>query len=169
MYQMLEQASYTATGYSLLWQPWLVSMFAGSDLLIFVSYLAIPIALLMFLRRRPELRYRGLVGLFAAFILLCGLTHFLAMVTLWFPIYPIVGVVKLATGLVSAVTAVVLFALVPKLARIPSPDQLQSVVSRLEEEAAAHRATLAELEEARADLERKVAERTGELTAAAIC
>lgn len=166
MQDMIEHASYMAHGYCLLWQPWLVTLWAGSDLLIFLSYLAIPIALVLFLRRRPDIRYRGLVSLFAAFILLCGLTHALSIVTLWFPIYPLVGVVKLMTGLVSAATAVVLFSLIPKLVKIPSPDQLQSAIERLEAEAAAHRATLDALEDSRADLERKVSERTSDLVAA---
>lgn len=166
MQAMIEHASYMAHGYCLLWQPWLVTLWAGSDLLIFISYMAIPLALLSVLRKRPDLKHRGLIALFAGFILLCGLTHALSIVTLWYPIYPFVGAVKLATGLVSAATAISLFRLVPALVAIPSPQKLNEVIGQLQAEATEHRETLEQLELAREKLELRVEERTAELTLA---
>ncbi len=150
---------YMPHGMCLLWQPWLVFLWAGSDLLIFLSYTAIPVALLTVLRRRKDIPYSGLVVLFASFILLCGLTHLMGIVTLWYPIYPWVGLLKLATGFVSAATAIVLFRLIPILVSLPSPAQLAETNRKLEAEARAHEETLAKLE----DL---VAARTEELHAA---
>lgn len=166
MQQLLEHAAYMPHGYCLFWQPWLVILFAGSDLLIALSYSAIPVALLMFLRRRPDIRYRGLVALFAAFILLCGITHVFSILTLWVPVYPLHGIAKLVTGLVSAITAVTLIALVPRLVRIPSPAQLEAANADLRREIAAHETTTRQLREIQADLERKVARRTADLEAA---
>jgi len=166
MQAMIEHASYMAHGYCLLWQPWLVTLWAGSDLLIFFSYLAIPVALVVFLRRRPDLQHRSLVFLFAAFILLCGLTHILSVVTLWYPIYPFVGVVKLATGLVSAATAITLFRLIPALTAIPSPQHLQEAIGQLQTEALEHTETMNALEKIRGELEIRVRRRTDELEAA---
>ena len=154
---------YMPHGMCLLWQPWLVVLWAGSDLLIFTAYMAIPLALLTVLKKRKEVPHAGLLALFAGFILLCGLTHLLSIVTLWYPIYPYVGMVKLATGLVSALTAIVLFRLVPTLIAFPSPRELEIVNRNLREEAAAHDASLVKLREARDGLEEKVAERTREL------
>lgn len=148
---------YMPHGMCLLWQPWLVLLWAGSDLLIFLSYSAIPIALLTVLRRRNDVPHRGLVMLFASFILLCGITHALSIVTLWIPIYPQLGVIKLATGLVSCVTAVVLFRLIPTLVALPSPKDMTAVNERLRGEVDAHKATLA-------SLEAKVEARTAELS-----
>lgn len=167
MFQALvETASYMAHGYCLLWQPWLVVLYAGSDILIFLAYSAIPLALLRFLRRRPDVRYGGLVALFAAFILLCGITHAISVLTLWVPLYPLHGAVKLVTGLVSATTAVVLFLLVPRLVAIPSPRQLEAAHARLRQEIDAHEETLNELRAAKLELEEKVAARTADLAAA---
>lgn len=166
MSAVLDSAAYMPHGYCLFWQPWLVALFAGSDLLIFLSYAAIPLALLIFLRQRPDIRYRHLVALFAAFILLCGLTHLISLTTLWVPVYPLHGAVKLVTGIVSMITAVALFRLVPSLVNIPSPQQLEQAHDRLRHEIAAHEATLAELREAQRDIEARIAERTAELTAA---
>lgn len=164
MQALFDYASYMPHGYCLYWQPWLVILYAGSDLLIFLAYSAIPIALLRFLRRRPDLRYRRLVALFAAFILLCGITHLISILTLWVPVYPLLGVVKLFTGIVSAITAIVLFSLIPRLVAIPSPSQLEEVNAQLRAEVAAHEKTLAKLQDAHRDLEAKVAQRTSELT-----
>ncbi len=152
----MDYGGYMPHGMCLLWEPWLVLLWAGSDLLIFLSYTAIPIALLRVLRQRTEVPHGGLVTLFASFILLCGLTHLLGIVTLWFPIYPWTGWVKLATGLVSMTTAVVLFRLIPDIIRLPSPAALASVNQSLQAEIAAHKATLA-------SLDHQVQERTREL------
>jgi two-component sensor histidine kinase len=159
MWDWLDSASYMAHGYCLLWEPWLVLLYAGSDALIFLAYALIPVALWRFLRLRPGLGYGHLVALFAAFILLCGLTHLISIVTLWYAVYALHGVAKLATAGVSLATAAVLFPLVPVIARIPSPGQLQEANARLTAEIAAHERTLAELEV-------RVEARTAELSAA---
>jgi len=147
MQSFIDIWQYMPHGMCLLWQPWLVALWAGSDLLIFLSYTAIPIALLSVLRRRTDIPFSGLVVLFASFILLCGLTHLMGIVTLWYPIYPWVGVLKLATGVVSAATAVVLFRLIPVLVALPSPSQLAQANEDLQREIEAHQATLASLED----------------------
>ncbi len=166
MQALIEYASYMPHGYCLFWQPWLVALHVGADLLIFLSYSLIPVALLMFLRRRPELRYRGLIALFAAFILLCGITHLVSIITLWVPIYPIQGILKLLTGAVSAITAATLFMLIPRLVAIPSPRQLEDANAELRREIAAHERTHDMLRNAQRGLETQVEERTQELTEA---
>ncbi len=150
---------YMPHGMCLLWKPWLVLLWAGSDLLIFLSYIAIPVAIFMVLRKRTEVPQAPLVALFGAFILLCGITHLFMIVTLWVPIYPFVGWVKLATGLVSTATAVMLFRLIPDIIRLPSPAALEVANRQLQGEVAAHQATLA-------SLDRQVRERTAELQVA---
>lgn len=159
MEHVIAFGDYMPHGMCLLWQPWLLILWAGSDLLIFLSYTAIPIALLRVLRKRDDMPQPMLVALFASFILLCGLTHFFGIVTLWYPIYPLVGVVKLATGIISAITAIVLFRMVPTLIALPSPGALAEANNRLRREIAAHEQTLA-------SLEAQVEQRTAELTRA---
>lgn len=160
-HHVIDYGEYMPHGMCLLWEPWLILLWAGSDLLIFLSYTAIPVALFMVLRRRTEVPQSALVVLFAAFILLCGITHLFMIVTLWVPIYPYVGVLKLATGLVSVATAVMLFRLIPDIVRLPSPASLETLNRGLHEEIAAHKATLASLDlqvrERTADLERATA------------
>ncbi len=156
-------SEYMPHGMCLLWEPWLLILWAGSDLLIVTAYFAIPFALVKVLVRRDDIKQRGLVLLFASFILLCGITHALSVVTLWVPIYPFVGMVKLATGIVSATTAVVLFKLVPTIVSLPSLNDMKQTNQQLKEEVAAHKETLDSLRQAKDDLELIVAERTAEL------
>jgi two-component sensor histidine kinase len=152
----MSYGDYMPHGMCLLWEPWLVALWAGSDLLIFLSYTAIPLALLTILRQRTEVPHAAIVALFASFIMLCGVTHLMGIVTLWYPIYPWVGGIKLATGLVSMTTAFVLFRMVPAIVRLPSPRELVAANEKLSAEIAAHRETLA-------SLDAQVRERTKEL------
>ena len=165
MWEWINSASYVAHGYCLLWEPWLVALYAGSDALIFLAYSLIPLALWQFLRLRPDLTegYNHLVILFAAFILLCGITHLISIVTLWYPVYAFHGFAKLATATVSLMTAAVLFPLVPVIAALPTPSALKASNASLAQEVSAHEATLAELRGIQAELEARVAARTAEL------
>lgn len=167
MWDWLTGIAYTAHGYCLSWDPWLISLHAGSDFLIFASYTAIPIAIWIFLKRRPGLEMKGLATFFAAFIFWCGLTHLMGLVTLWQPIYDVEALIKAATAAVSVATAVLIFRLIPQALAIPSPKELQLANGRLVAEASAHESTLAELRHIRADLEQRVTDRTQSLEEAA--
>jgi PAS domain S-box-containing protein len=162
VHDMIQDASYMAHGYCLLWKPWLVVLHAGSDLFIFAAYFAIPVAIWLFLRSRPDLELRPLAMLFAAFIFLCGLTHLIQVATLWWPIYETQALVKVVTAAVSVTTAIMIFPLVSTAVTIPSPHALQLVNQGLKREIAAHQQTLKRLQEARDELERRVGERTVE-------
>lgn len=165
MTSLFDSVSMMPHGYCLLWQPWLVALHAGPDLLITIAYFAIPFALLRVLALRPDLKaYRGLAWMFAAFILLCGVTHLLGLITLWLPIYGIQGLAKLVTAIVSLTTAVILYRLVPDIAALPAPTELAETNARLREEIEAHKATLRALEKTRNTLESDVAARTEELS-----
>lgn len=113
-------------GICLLWRPELLWTHAGSDTLIGLAYFSIPLALAAFVYRRPDVRFGWLVWMFVAFILLCGLTHFMAVWTLWRPDYGIEALFKMATAMVSAATAIALWPLLPKALAVPSTKMLQA-------------------------------------------
>lgn len=110
---------------------WLVVV---SDGLISLAYFSIPIPLFLITRKREDLLYKPLFLLFAAFILLCGMTHVMTMIGMWEPFYRIEGVLKLLTGLVSLATAVVLFIIYPRVLKIPSEALMDQTLEQLEEE-----------------------------------
>ncbi len=105
-----------------------------SDLLIVAAYLVIPTTLLLFVRRRRDLPFNWMFICFAIFILACGLTHVMEIITLWKPYYWISGIVKAITALASVPTAILLIRLVPSAVNIPGPAVLRAANEALIEQ-----------------------------------
>ena len=131
----------TPHGFCLLWQPGLIALHAASDIVTGLAYFSIPLALAYAARKRPDLVYAPVAWLFVAFILLCGATHFMGVATLWLPAYGLEALVMAATAVVSAITAAVLWRLMPRLLALPSPVQLREANAALRESQAHYRAS----------------------------
>jgi len=101
-----------------------IGLHAVSDLLIGLAYYSIPVALALLVRKRRDLAFSGMFWMFAGFILACGTTHFFSFAALWAPVYRLEGLVKLATALLSVLTAVVLWRSMPQILALPSPAQV---------------------------------------------
>ena len=113
--KLLSQNGFMPHGMCFQWQPEILWMHVIADLVVALAYFSIPLALALVLHRRRHVPFRGLIVLFALFILLCGLTHAVGIIVLWEPVYRLQGLIKLATAAVSIATAVVLFPLLPRL------------------------------------------------------
>ena len=124
---MFDFSRFTPHGFCLAWDPWLIWLMAGSDLLIAAAYFSIPAALLIFLQRRTDLAFKPVFGLFAAFIMACGATHVMGALTLWLPAYRLAGALNGLTAALSVATALTLWPLIPKALALPSPDSLRKV------------------------------------------
>jgi two-component sensor histidine kinase len=153
-------------GYCLLWLPELVGLHVASDALIALSYFSIPFALLHFVRRRQDLAFKWIFGLYAVFILSCGVTHVLGIWTLWQPAYWLDGGAKAVTAVASVGTALLTWQLIPRALALPSPAALQQANGQLHQEVAQRQQAEAALRHANASLEQRVAERTAEVRAA---
>jgi PAS domain S-box-containing protein len=138
---LFDSTSLTPHGFCLLWEPGLIAAYAASDIGIALAYFTIPLALVIFARRRQDLIFRPIVWLFATFILLCGTAHMLDVVTLWVPAYGLEALVKAATAIISIVTAVALWRLLPMALALPSSAQLRAANLALQESEARHRAS----------------------------
>src|ERR1700704_4598637 len=112
-------------GVCLLWQPGLIWLHVVSDGLIAAAYFSIPIVLGTLVSKRPDIDFGWVLWAFAIFITACGTTHLLGIWTLWFPDYVAEGVVKGFTALVSIVTAIGLWPLLPRVLALPSAEQLR--------------------------------------------
>src|ERR1700687_5163041 len=55
------------------WSQGLIRLHNLSDAAIWLAYLAIPVVLVYFVRRRKDVPFKGVFLLFGAFIVLCGL------------------------------------------------------------------------------------------------
>ncbi|MCA1455758.1 response regulator [Bradyrhizobium sp. BRP22] len=123
--RFLDSSTLSPHGICLLWEPGLIWLHVISDALIAAAYFSIPVALAIFVSKRRDVAFGWVFWAFALFILFCGFTHVLSIVTLWVPIYGIEGIVKLMTAVASIVTAAMLWPLLPKLLALPSPSQLR--------------------------------------------
>src|SRR4051812_7678446 len=138
---LFDAPTLTAHGFCLLWDPSLISAYAFSDSTIALAYFTIPLALAIFAQRRRDLVFKPVFWLFATFILLCGATHLLDVLTLWVPAYGVQVLVKAATAVVSIGTAVILWQLLPQALALPSSAQFQAANIALQESEARHRAS----------------------------
>jgi PAS domain S-box-containing protein len=145
-------------GMCYLWKPDLLALHVISDSLITLAYFSIPFTLLYFVRRRRDLEFNWMFVCFAVFIVACGATHFMEIVTVWRPEYWVSGTIKAVTALASVPTAILLVRLIPQALAIPSPASLRI---EIEERQRAEQ----EVRRANEDLEARVAERTAELEA----
>ena len=138
---LFDSSSFSPHGFCLLWDPALLWTYALSDIGIGLAYFSIPLALTIFVRRRTDIVLRPVFWLFAIFTLLCGLSHWLDVLTLWIPAYGLEGIVKAATAIISCVTAFMLWRLLPEALAIPSPARLrQANAALMESEAKLHQA-----------------------------
>ena len=97
------------------WSPGLIWLHAGSDILIWLAYVSIPLALVYFARWRGLGRLKRIVWLFAAFILCCGFTHLIEALIFEKPLYHLSGVMKAITAVVSWATVLALIPAIPTL------------------------------------------------------
>ena len=140
--QLFSSSGFQPHGFCYSWNPGLVWLHVASDVLIALSYFAIPLVMFWFFRKRPDIPFSWLFVLFSIFIVACGATHVMEVWNLWHAQYWIAGAVKAVTAIASIVTAVALIYIVPQLLQVPN---------------------LADWAKANADLETRVAQRTKEL------
>jgi signal transduction histidine kinase/ActR/RegA family two-component response regulator len=105
--------------------------------------------------------------MFAMFIVACGTTHIFGVIAIWRPYYRLDGVVKLLTGAISILTAILLWPLVNKALLLPSPAHLRLVNEQLAAEVIERQRAEEDARRANEDLDRRVQERTAQLRAAA--
>jgi signal transduction histidine kinase len=93
----------------------LIVLHAGTDAVIWLSYLAISCSLVYLVwRTRREIPFSWMFLAFGLFIVACGFTHLMEIIVIWRPLYWLSGEVKLVTALASLVTAIALPGLIPQ-------------------------------------------------------
>ncbi len=115
--------------------PSLIRLHLISDMLIGCSYVAISgtLAYLVY-RARRDIPFHWIFLAFGMFIVACGMTHFMEVLTLWTPTFWLSGYIKLVTAIASVATAVILPPLVPKtLALVQSAKISEERKIRLEQ------------------------------------
>src|SRR5262245_13057844 len=140
-------------------QPGLVWLHNTADVMIWIAYVAIPLALAHFVRKRRGVPFNWIFWMFAAFIVSCGLTHFMEFMIYSVPVYRLSGLVKIETAIVSWATVIALVPLIPKALTLRTPEEMQREIDQ-------RKKAEQDLQAIHADLERRVVERTKELAEA---
>lgn len=153
-------------GMCYLWEPGILWTHVISDVTIAGAYYSIPACLFIFVKKRGDIEFRGIMVMFALFILACGTTHLVGAWVTWNPTYRLQGALKATTALISIVTAAALWPLLPKALALPSPSQLREANAELANEAQERRRAEETLQALNISLETRVAERTSELARA---
>lgn len=118
-----------------------------SDLSIWVAYFMIPLFILnYFYKKKKNIRFQRVYVLFAAFILLCGTTHFADAMMFWVPMYRLNAVIRFVTAVVSLLTVYYMVKVLPLLTT-------QKTNVELEQEIALRKTVEQKLEAANLDLE----------------
>ncbi|MDN3650409.1 HAMP domain-containing sensor histidine kinase [Reinekea marina] len=130
LFKQLFSDEFMPHGMCYLWQSELLWLHVISDAFIFFSYVSIPITLVYILNMRRDLVFSKVMALFGAFVLLCGITHAIAVWNVWNGTYWLSGSVKAVTAVVSVATAYMLWKLAPTLRDVPTVKQLSNEVEQ---------------------------------------
>lgn len=131
MFEFLTDNRFMPHGHCYFWRPDLLWANVLSDSLITLSYISIPLALIYFIRKRKDMPFDWMFVAFGVFILACGATHVMEIITIWYPYYWIAAMLKVITASASVLTAIMLVRLIPVALKIPSPKQLAQVNDEL--------------------------------------
>lgn len=115
-------------------RPILIIAHVVSNLTIGLAYVSIPLVIMAYLRRRPDIENQWIFWCFTAFILGCGFTHFGHVLSLWDArFFPLSQAADIVTAVISFVTAIALWPMLPVMARIPTPRQLMAMIKERDE------------------------------------
>ena len=121
-------------GCCLQWNPALLFTFIGANSGIALAYASIPVTLFYFVRKRGDLPYPQIFILFATFIFSCGLTHVAKIWTIYHPAYWAEALIDTWTAVISLLTAIALYPILPKLLALRSPAELEEANRKLLDE-----------------------------------
>jgi len=158
---MFEELSYVFTlsnfephGIHFAQTPILMWTMIWAHLLVFIAYQLIPAALLYLVWKRKDVVFTPIFWLFAAFIVLCGVSHLIHIITFWYPIYGIEAIEVWLTGLVSIGTFFAVIYIIPIALKLKSPKELEALNNKLAGEIEAHKQAEDKLSKTNKDLEK---------------
>eukprot|EP01119_Soliformovum_irregulare_P025437 TRINITY_DN9421_c0_g1_i2.p1 TRINITY_DN9421_c0_g1~~TRINITY_DN9421_c0_g1_i2.p1 ORF type:complete len:581 (-),score=141.69 TRINITY_DN9421_c0_g1_i2:40-1782(-) len=138
--------------------PWASNLNDISDVIIALSYLAIPVCIVVIIRRRGDVsQKRWFFWLFGAFVCLCGFNHFVHLFASSPTGFVISALVSFMTALASFATAIAVLRLLPIMMKLPSSKMLETETrGRIEAEEKMIRSEIAREEAIREAEESKV-------------
>ncbi len=140
--KLFDTTDFPARWYCGNWTSGLGWLHVLSDVATWAAYTAIPVVLILYVRKRQDFPFHRLFWLFAAFILACGSVHLVEALIFWHPVYRVSGLLKLITAVVSWATVIALARVTPRVLHLPS---LAATNDRLTKEIAEREQTESDL------------------------
>jgi PAS domain S-box-containing protein len=112
------------------WTPFHGWLYILSNLAIWLAYFTIPALLFLLLRKKKDLSFNSIFWLFIIFIFACGLTHLADSIMFWVPAYRISALLLFFTAIVSWLTVIRLYRILPELLALQTPAQVQAVLQK---------------------------------------
>jgi serine phosphatase RsbU (regulator of sigma subunit)/anti-sigma regulatory factor (Ser/Thr protein kinase) len=119
-------------GMCFLWRPDVLALHVTADALIALAYFSIPFMIVRFIRKRKDVPFSAAFWMFSVFIVSCGLTHLMAILVIWDPLYWLEGGIKGVTAVASVATAIMLVPILPRALNLRSPAELERVNAQLQ-------------------------------------
>jgi diguanylate cyclase (GGDEF)-like protein/PAS domain S-box-containing protein len=110
--------------YHKLWNTGLIWLHAGSDILIALACFSVPLGVLYIRRRRTDIAMGFMLGLFAAFILACGVAHAIDVWSMWNVNPWLSGTTKALSAVLAVAAAAMLWRSIPGIVAQPGRDRL---------------------------------------------
>jgi signal transduction histidine kinase len=123
-------------GQRLLWDPLLLWICVVSDSIVAIAYYSVPLLLIYFISKRRDPPWRSIFWMFGIFIVACGTSHALDVVTIWYPAYWAAGAVKAVTAIAALACAFALIQWVPKPFAVSNESWLENANRKLKREVA---------------------------------
>lgn len=121
-------------GHCYRWLPDVLWTNVLGDAFTVFAYFAIPVLLLLFVKKRKGMGFTGIFIAFAAFIVSCGIVHLMAIISVWVPIYRAEGFGKVVMATISMGTVGMLAYNFKNAMNIPLPEEMKEVQTDLEQE-----------------------------------
>ena len=145
LFSLFASDAFQPHGYCYQWNSGLVWLNVVSDSAIALAYFTIPITLIGLIRKRRDLPFGWMFGLFATFIIACGSTHAAEVWNLWHAQYWLAGVLKGITAAASLTAAILLNRLTPDALALPGAEQWAATNIVLQDEIKDRKALEAQL------------------------
>ena len=128
---LLSAALWPARWYCGRWTDFHGWLYIVSSLVICAAYFLIPISLFYLLvKRKKDIPFPHIVGLFSFFIFSCGITHFIDALVFWVPVYRLHALFLFFTAIVSSITVFYLYRVLPHALAFASPQKLEKIVEQ---------------------------------------
>ena len=83
------------------------------DILIFLAYMSLSFSLIFFEKKRGKAPFGYIFKYFSHFIFVCGLTHLVDIIVLWWSIYWISSAVRIWCAIISIIAACIVWCMMP--------------------------------------------------------